>query len=794
MIKKVGGAILILGLLVGVSLFVQDDAGAAPYWSGSRSQCYGYTTGSYDCAIGYDWPEDGFGASATNGDVWYGGAWFDVGNGKEQAVNNFMNLLEWQYWRGGRYRTGAVFIYNTMMGHQPPGVTFDKVSFAALRERLMYFVQHNYGAIYYEPNYYRVDNTMAQRHLNDVTWYSDKGVSGAYVFYRGGRGINYREFYVLKADCANPLGNTPGIPAPPPPSWNLTASTTVSQPTARRGDVVKFSHNVHNVGPIPSSAGTWVEPWQTTTAGTRIGGGTQVRIGPVGAGASRIGATTTDFTIPQTAAIGGKYCFNTATGPRVSGNPAGNWFIEQAVACVTVVRSYDLTPTVNISSSTPVAIGGAIDFTFRVSNGPGKDITIPEDGVTYQVIEVTIPPGASVPMGPASGVNDSCRQYSFRTGAACRVVEAGTAPTGIAGNSSKPIVPTNVDARRANVPAGTRVGTRICRVLAITKWNESAPSGPARHSAVACALVAASPYVSIVGGSVWSGGSYTSPYTGTAGMKGQGGSIFGSTGEYGLFATGTISGFGSAGKFNSADLTFAKDPTLGEFTDSHKISDAVSYYRSGAEASPHGISNAVDLSTLQSPNGATRTYKSSTSPGASNVINIGATESIGPGKRLVIYAPYDKVIITSDIKYSTNGANSFKDVPWLVIVAKEIEVNGGVSRIDGNFYAIEGFVTCSEGPRNSSDRTNAIIQSITANPSSACYNKQLTINGTVSLLKQGAKPGLVLNRSFGGEREGQPAEIIRFRPESFLSTYEYNRDSTSSILTTVHETELPARY
>jgi hypothetical protein len=146
----------------------------------------------------------------------------------------------------------------------------------------------------------------------------------------------------------------------------------------------------------------------------------------------------------------------------------------------------------------------------------------------------------------------------------------------------------------------------------------------------------------------------------------------------------------------------------------------------------------------------------------------------------------DIVEIRGNIRYDI-GALSFNEVPSLTIIANTILVHGRqagapITEIAGNFYAVNKFVTCAESRAS----TSGPMYSQTGDCSG-----QLVINGSVTVANQ-ASGSLVLNRTYGGEQPGQPAEIVRMRPEVYLSKYEDNINP--SLLTTVYETELPARY
>jgi hypothetical protein len=297
-------------------------------------------------------------------------------------------------------------------------------------------------------------------------------------------------------------------------------------------------------------------------------------------------------------------------------------------------------------------------------------------------------------------------------------------------------------------------------------------------------LVAASPYLSIVGGNAWAGGSLTAPYSGTAAIRANRAATFGSFDEYGVFATGTVDYFGSAGQLGNARtalgavdgsrLTFAsKGSSLGTFTTSHAITNLVSYYAGSSHTA--SVLGGAGNTTVQ----------------GSGVYMVAGTGTVtlssiaaNANPHAVIYAPQGTVLINGPLVYTYAGALTFKDLPSLTVIANTIVVAGTVPQITGNFYAANKFVTCNEGPWNSSENA-AKSGAIT---SAGTCSQQLVINGTVTVANQASR-SLVLNRSYGGTTTGQPAEMVRMRPEAVLSPYEQNL-----MFTTIQETELPARY
>lgn len=420
--------------------------------------------------------------------------------------------------------------------------------------------------------------------------------------------------------------------------------------------------------------------------------------------------------------------------------------------------TYALTPTVTVSPSAQVVSGQNPTFSYSVSND-----TSSSNDTDWSIRTVVVPPGVSLPPDYRDGFDGTGRTCASYYAASPR--GAVTCNDALASGSGKFPGTSIAD---ETVPNTYAVGTLICRSLTVNSYDQtSAPN--ARTSALTCVMVTALPYVSVIGGSIWSGGS-TDATTGYANSSGkiEGSSTmsagFGSFGEYDLFATNSINFFGSSarpgpalassGAVDGAGLTFGSATSLGSFSTSHKITDLVARLCNGV------LGN--------------------------NTTNFAGNndEVIHVGEHLV--KCFDTLNIKKNITYDPAGATSFGQLPSLIVVANRIEIDGSVTQIAGNFYAAEAFVTCAEGPRSSADNTNS-GKTARITTSGSCTNK-LTINGSVTVAGQVVN-SLVLNRSYGGTKTGEAAETIRMRPEVFLTPYE-----NSLLLTTVSETELPARY
>lgn len=428
---------------------------------------------------------------------------------------------------------------------------------------------------------------------------------------------------------------------------------------------------------------------------------------------------------------------------------------------------YTLTPSVNPSGST-ISPGQSATFTPRIDKNGRSTAT----GIHWELLKIVVPSTVGSfdqSLYNAAGPVNGCAHYiGMGGGITCSPV-AGRSADGQTVSASMTL-PGITD----NDTAGLAVGSRLCYALLVSPYNQD---GNNYSEAVSCVLVAASPYISINGGTAWAGGPSATPSSRIHASvpSTDSANSYGSTGEYGVFATGTVDHFGSAAQLNSNNtlrmvdgsrLTFANWDSLGTWTATHRISNLVTQYASATHTPA-----VLNSSNVVVGSGVYVTSDDVTLSG------------IAGNPKAVIYAPNNTVTINANITYTSTGAVSFSELPSLTVIARTIQLNGNVTEITGNFYAVNRFVTCAGGPL-----TTGSSPAITTN--GVCRN-QVIVNGAVTVANQAAG-SLVLNRSYGGTTAHQAAEIIRMRPEVFLTRYEDNADSL--LLSTVYETELPSRY
>lgn len=264
--------------------------------------------------------------------------------------------------------------------------------------------------------------------------------------------------------------------------------------------------------------------------------------------------------------------------------------------------------------------------------------------------------------------------------------------------------------------------------------------------------------------------------------------IYGSWGEYGVMATGIIQGIGSGSAFAGRGLAHATTcsytfltianatsgnckttpvASYGGYNAGRTIPDvAASFPVSSAAATLSG--NNLDVSAL---NG---TYKTS-----GNITLTGGT--LPKGRTIIINTynavtkTYADITIAGNITYTTDALASGADIPQLVLIAGNINIQDSVTQVDGWLSAEGTLNTCSNVNRTSITINNC--------------NNLLTINGPVM-----AKD-VQLWRTAGSldsDQSGDPAEVFNLRPDAYL--WGLSQSAQSGRLETVYTHELPPRF
>lgn len=581
-------------------------------------------------------------------------------------------------------------------------------------------------------------NSFYQPGPIDDAFYYETNTSNTIIFTDGaGNWLNS-----IRRECANPVG-TPN-PIPQAPHYAISGRTTVSQPTAIPGQAVTFSSFLNNSGPDFASNINW-----HTHINTNVGPIAQQGTNSFGPG--EIDVADELFTIPPDAPFWTTYCRMIHFSPSVNGSGS----VEGAPACVQVVPQYSLQPIA--TPSTPTAQqNDTITFTYTVNNsGP----TISENVNCYVVGNIR--PAGYTPLP---------QQDTDRTS------DPGYVPPSPNCPAVFPIGLTIVATESVNV-GNLAPGQQICRSLVVNPRDQN--GGP-RASAEACVVIAKTPYAHFMGNDVWAGGGFdgpgnppcnaTSKIQTVAPHQLSDGTVAGSLTEYGAFALGAITNFGSASKalFPPAGtaLTFSNldNNNLGNFgAPTHCINNYISTYDPTPVDSPP-LPGAVDVGSQG--NG---TWHLSGDRSFSGTLPAGGTQQI--------YLVDGSVTISDDLKYPASYS-SINDVPSLVIIAKGgINVMGNVAQMDGVFVTTGVFHTCDQH-----------IGTLTV---STC-NNQLVINGAV-ITNQ-----LNLRRTYGADGNDdtarkQPAERFNFNAEVYLRNV-LNGVNSGVTLQTIDQKDLPPRY
>lgn len=355
----------------------------------------------------------------------------------------------------------------------------------------------------------------------------------------------------------------------------------------------------------------------------------------------------------------------------------------------------------------------------------------------------------------------------------------------------------------ANQRTGEDVSTggRVCYRLSIAP--QSHQSSARRESAPACVSFAKRPKVQVWGGDVSVGRRFEGAPA-VSGRQGINTSIttkssdgqtrtYGSWGEYGVSASGRISGMASSSGLSGghdsnaqagwSHLTFANRPVVG--------TPCVGTAAFGCYNTAEALGTVPSIDAFMTPSGQTQPIGDSLSldgqPAGRRVLsrsgNLTITGgTIGPGRSIVIKTT-GAVTIRGSIRYDAKAVSQVTDLPQVVVVARSIRIAPEVDRVDAWLYAKP------QGLVGGVLDTCAISDVATTSLSSKQCDKSLTINGPVSARS------IWLRRTAGsgsGARSGDPAEVINLRADARL--WLHAQAQSSSRAQTVSTKELPVRF
>jgi hypothetical protein len=463
--------------------------------------------------------------------------------------------------------------------------------------------------------------------------------------------------------------------------------------------------------------------------------------------------------------VGGRLCQSISWGPWAWND--GAWRASGA-ACANVPYNFNLTPIVNVSTQNGEPGATISPVQSHVSNsGPTKS----RDATKWELTRFVIPKDGSKPAG-ADTRQSPCDYYDN----GCTTIGSGN-QTFMPGDT--PLAPVSV-APIDDLP----LGSQLCFALSVSGYNAGRDpnDGWWRHGAPDCIRIGKTPKLQVWGGDVAARGSISTSTT----VKGA--DVFGSWVEYGAFSVGGNNGFASSaglvGQTSSdqsswSKLTFANVSSTGSAaygsyasaTDFRQLPSVASYFKSFTNTQPYG--GALNDNAFAT--GGPITVRT-----AGN-LTLGAGQ-LDAGKSVVIVAD-GTVTINGDITYAGGNLASFKDIPQLVIIAKDIRIEQGVKNVDAWLVASDTIDTCSNvGPAGQMPANGTVMKG------DVCA-ELLTINGPVIANK------LILKRTAGSgtdTKSGDPAEIINLRPDAYLWAQLVATGSGKA--QTVYSVELPPRF
>jgi len=439
---------------------------------------------------------------------------------------------------------------------------------------------------------------------------------------------------------------------------------------------------------------------------------------------------------------------------------------------------YNLTPTVTSSQGGPgssVNGGGNITVTPSVNNTGGN----PSGNVDWQLVTfiTTQAQAGSIPTAPATGTATPTTYYGF---GATKINE---------GNRVFPDEESTIVGQGPQSVPDLAVGSRICWALAVRPFSGVSGAAVWRYGTPYCLVITKSPLVRILGSDLIVGRNSLDFTNVTTRTKDLNGVRYGSFTEYGVMASGAVSGMASgsgyAGGVSATTLcgvsylTFANRPNATSGCDDDSVGSYTFRPTAQSVASRFPASSATQISGDKPLNSfLNKTTYTNNAAGDAIGINGG---TVPANTWFVVNAPRATVTIKGNIVYADGPFGSISQIPQVVIIAKNIIIADSVSQVDAWLVATgtdnDGIInTC--GSISNSSMLNSL----------KCTT-MLTVNGPV------IANHLLLYRTAGagsGAASGDPAEVFNLRPDAYL--WASSLQAAGAKAKTVMTTELPPRY
>lgn len=571
-------------------------------------------------------------------------------------------------------------------------------------------------------------------------------------------------------------------------SWTVSGSTTINNRTGTINNVtvgtnLTWRHTIRNEGPhvtterITSNIGLsgftngWTSGRSQGSTGPGVGDGVVLR------------TMNSSYRVAQND-VGNTLCQWAQWNP-VNSNGGRNGRGNRA--CANVPYDYALIPRItNIDDGSmseaptgPIPVQGNIR-----NNGPTKS----HPNIQWQMTQVRYSPGAAIAR-KTGGVNASnpCAYFTGNNG--CSVLDSGTEATGFGSNTSRNY---SDNGGVGDAP----VGTHVCFAMSVRRNSDTSTSW--RHSELQCMTIGKKPKVQVYGGDLIVGRGYDATGTKisanvTTSIANKDGTYYGSWGEYGIIPSGLVSGMASGSGFAGGAATNNLCGALSLLTFTN-ATNATTPSCSNANIGAYSLSTSSQLNAIrthfavtggaanQSGNVNVNNLASGTVYPGTGTINLSSSADMPAGKWVVINAPNANVNITSDLRYTNGALSQPRDIPQLVIIARNISIADNVEQVDawllaGGTGANGSVQTCTAGATLPSQLTSEVC------------NRPLTVNGPV------IANHVYLYRTAGsgvGSASGDPAEVFNLRPDAYIWASNFSGNNAKA--RTVHQTELPPRF
>ena len=756
----------------------------------------------------------------------------NTGISSVDKVRQFIVDLKNNYILGGEHgRVGAAFVVNTLYGRNNDSADIIRdvnpdtqgAMWDDLQNRLLDRAQATVNgrpAIdwYASPSSGTFDTKSAKINGKfDIVWYDNNVTLPGIEIWNDDGTPAYRIWY----ECGNPIGAFDGVKAPT--SWNINGQSYIKKGTnanpsgrtqgtitdAKPGDRLNWYHDLGNLGPNDMNRDVAFQVDKTGFSNgwngiTQPSGNAR---GPVSSlFVMQYANNNSPYTLYDVTQddVGNTVCQSISWTPASSGNSGRG---RSTPACAYVPYNYTLVPTLTLDRTPDSAIetNTDVEVTGTVKNdGPTKSAP----NTNWQLVQVIVNPGTPIPQigntTPASRANPNapCGYYTGAGVTCTRKYPDPLAPYG-------PTIPANaigVELSKTTETIGdVPVGSKVCFGISVQPYSSTSSNWA--HSQLVCLVVSKKPNLNVIGGDVIVGKgnidgagnlvpSNIVTSTSSKKLSESDKRIFGSWGEYGVIASGKITGMASgAGYAGGQDdnggavggatycsvsyLTFTNggngvcDDTLNK--GSYSVSTTFPAMTDAFSTTGAGNLSG-DLSLDTKPSG-TYTATSGLILRASTMVK---------GKSIIINAPAATIYIDGNLGYTTDPLVNATEIPQLVIIAKNIMIRSNVINVDAWLIASSEdgtLTTCYD--RKPDNTLYAYPSELTA---TRCAEK-LTVNGPV--IARHAN----LYRTAGaavGPLSDEPAESFNLHPDAYLWASNYK--SGSGRLQTTSTVELPPRY